>query len=129
MKIIFTGYIDDNGNQIFTGDRLKSEYGYEVTVVKDGNDYVGKLICSKSHSCKDIPYSLNNGKGYKKSKPFEKDDEIRFINKLEYYSSTRLGSKGKIIKTANSVLGICHWIKFKSGENWLYDNQIELWKK
>ena len=62
---VFTGYFDDNGNPIYTGDRLRSKCGYEVVVIsnKDG-DYIGKLICDNSHSCKDIPYHLNSGCGY-----------------------------------------------------------------
>lgn len=42
------------------GDRLKSDYGYEV-IVQMGNDgkLEGKLICSPGHPCEHIPYSLN----------------------------------------------------------------------
>ena len=54
-------------------------------------------------------------------------DTVRFINKREFYSSTRIGSKGFILKSANSILGVCHWIKFKSHENWMYEDQIERW--
>lgn len=63
----FTGFYDDNKKPIHVGDKLKSEWGYEVIVVvdEDGNDYSGKLVCDESHSCKDIPYALNKGKGYK----------------------------------------------------------------
>jgi hypothetical protein len=63
----FTKYFDDNNKPIFVGDRLKSECGYEVTVVKDEDgDYSGELVCDDNHSCKNIPYSLNKGKGYNK---------------------------------------------------------------
>ena len=31
----FTGYIDDANKPIFVGDKLKSEWNYEVIVVKD----------------------------------------------------------------------------------------------
>jgi len=31
----FTGYFDDNKQPILVGDKLKSEWGYEVIVVKD----------------------------------------------------------------------------------------------
>lgn len=58
---------------------------------------------------------------------FNIGDSVRYINKREFYSSVRIGSKGKILKSSNSILGVCHWIKFKSQETWLYDNQIELW--
>lgn len=62
----FTGFYDDNKQPILVGDKLKSEWGYEVIVVKDGNSYSGKLVCNDKHSCKDIPYALNEGKGYSK---------------------------------------------------------------
>lgn len=63
----FTGYFDDANKPIFVGDRLKSEWSYEVIVVKDGDgDYSGKLVCDDNHSCKNIPYALNKGKGYSK---------------------------------------------------------------
>jgi len=63
----FTGYYDDNHKPIFVGDRLKSEWKYEVIVIKDKDgDYSGKLVCDDNHSCKNIPYALNKGKGYSK---------------------------------------------------------------
>jgi len=63
----FTGYFDDNNRPIFVGDKLKSDWNYEVIVVKDEDgDYSGKLICDHDHSCKNIPYALNKGKGYSK---------------------------------------------------------------
>lgn len=63
----FTGYYDDANKPIFVGDKLKSEWGYEVIVVKDDDgDYSGKLVCGKNHSCRNIPYSLNEGKGHSK---------------------------------------------------------------
>lgn len=61
-----TGYFDDNGKSIYVGDRLKSEWGYEVIVEMIDGEYVGKLVCDENHSCKDIPYSLNMGRGYYK---------------------------------------------------------------
>ena len=66
IENIFTGFYDDNKQPILVGNKLKSEWGYEVFVVKDGNDYIGKLVCNDDdHSCKNIPYDLNKGKGYK----------------------------------------------------------------
>jgi hypothetical protein len=68
-----TGYTDDNGHKIFVGAILKSVDGYHVRVYKtrSGNKitYHGKLIWLHeaehiSDSCKDIPYALNDGKGY-----------------------------------------------------------------
>lgn len=63
----FTGYFDDTNKPIFVGDKLRSEWNYEVIVVKDEDgDYSGKLVCDDNHSCKNMPYSLNKGKGYSK---------------------------------------------------------------
>jgi hypothetical protein len=63
----FTGYYDDNNKPIFVGDKLLSVWNYEVIVVKDEDgDYSGKLVCDDDHSCKNIPYALNEGKGYSK---------------------------------------------------------------
>ena len=55
-----TFYKDDNGKSIYVGDILRSNYGYDVVVVKQQGEYVGRLICD-THSCKDIPSCLNNG--------------------------------------------------------------------
>lgn len=57
--------IADDGLKIKVGDVLESEWGYKVTVYreKDG-ELCGKLICEPGHSCENIPYSLNNGKGH-----------------------------------------------------------------
>jgi len=60
----FTGYYDDNKQPIFVGDKLKSEWNYDVIVYKSGTEYLGKLVCEDNHSCKNIPYSLNKGKGH-----------------------------------------------------------------
>lgn len=65
---IFTGFYDDNKQPIFVGDKLKNEWDYEVIVVKDDDDYIGKLVCDDKDSCKNIPYALNKGKGYIKIK-------------------------------------------------------------
>lgn len=63
-----TMYADD-GLEIRIGDRLVSEWGYEVIVYADENlELVGKLVCSPGHSCEDIPYCLNDGEGYKHCK-------------------------------------------------------------
>lgn len=65
----FTGYFDDNINGIYVGDCLKNKYGYTVVVYKDENgNYLGKLVCNEDHSCKDIPYGLNGGRGFTKTK-------------------------------------------------------------
>ena len=62
---IFTPYLDDNGRTIFVGDKLLSEWGYEVIVVKDDDgSYSGNLVCDDKNSCKNIPYSHNKGEGY-----------------------------------------------------------------
>jgi hypothetical protein len=62
----YTGYYDDNNKPIYVGDKLKSEWGYEVIVHQEGDSFNGKLVCDENHSCKDIPYALNHGKGYTK---------------------------------------------------------------
>jgi len=60
-----TGFFDDNSQPIHVGDTLQSEWNYKVIVIKDSDgDYTGKLVCDDNHSCKDIPYGLNDGKGY-----------------------------------------------------------------
>jgi hypothetical protein len=66
MDTLYTGYLDDNNQPIYVGDKLKSEWGYEIIVVENNGDYYGQLICDDTHSCKNIPYDLNKGKGYKK---------------------------------------------------------------
>lgn len=59
MKKEFTGFFDSNRQPIYVGDKLRSEYGYEVIVYKESNgEYLGKLICEDGHPCKDIPYSI-----------------------------------------------------------------------
>lgn len=60
----YTGYKDDNGNNIFVGDELMSEWNYRVLVKELDGAYYGELLCEDSHSCKNIPYSLNSGNGY-----------------------------------------------------------------
>ena len=61
-----TGLFDDSKNPIFVGDTLKSEHGYEVVVSELEGNFFGRLVCEDTHACKDIPYSLNGGKGYLK---------------------------------------------------------------
>lgn len=66
QEIVFTGFFDEHGSAIFVGDILLSEYGYTVTVCldEDDNSFYGSLNCEINHSCRDIPYALNAGKGY-----------------------------------------------------------------
>ena len=68
QEVIFTGFFDEEGSAIFVGDILLSEYEYTVTVCFDeeDNSFYGSLNCEIGHSCRDIPYALNNGKGYLK---------------------------------------------------------------
>jgi hypothetical protein len=65
---IFTGLYDMNGLPIHLGETLISRWGYSVTVYQDkeNGDYYGKLVCRKyeRNSCRNIPYSLNNGEDY-----------------------------------------------------------------
>ena len=58
---------------------------------------------------------------------FSVGDTVRLVSKREFYCSTRIGSRGVIQKSSNSVLGVCHWIKFKSHENWIYEEQLDFW--
>lgn len=58
--------IDKNGELIEEGDTLLSDDGYYVKVIKDGNEYCGRLICDENHSCKNVDYSINNGIGHLK---------------------------------------------------------------
>ncbi len=61
----YTGYFDDNGDPIFVGQKLKSEWNYEVIVCKsDDGSFYGQLVCDDNHSCKNIPYALNDGMGH-----------------------------------------------------------------
>ena len=62
----FTGFYDDNKQPILVGDELKNKHGYKVIVIKNGESYSGKLVCDSNHSCRNIPYALNEGKGYSK---------------------------------------------------------------
>jgi len=56
---------------------------------------------------------------------FSVGDTVKLITKREFYCPTRIGSKGVIQKSSNSILGVCHWIKFKSHQNWIYEEQLE----
>jgi len=68
-KLVFTGLYDEDNQPIYLGDRLENEWNYVVIVrTFDGTEYYGELVCDEYHSCKNIPYSLNNGQGYKKIK-------------------------------------------------------------
>lgn len=50
---------DKNENTLKVGDIVHNFWGYDLIVCKDGNeDYYGKLVCEKGHSCEDIPYAL-----------------------------------------------------------------------
>lgn len=61
----FTGFYDDNKEPIFVGQKLKSEWNYEVIVCRSENGtFYGQLVCDDNHSCKNIPYALNNGSGH-----------------------------------------------------------------
>lgn len=65
--LINTGFTDDNHSYIFVGDILQSKDGYKVLVCQDDNGALyGSLICPIGHSCRNIPYALNKGKGYTK---------------------------------------------------------------
>lgn len=62
-----TGIVDAHGNAVYAGDVLQSNDGYAVIVKRaDDGSFYGKLVCDADHSCKDIPYALNDGKDYVK---------------------------------------------------------------
>lgn len=51
---------------IFVGDIIKSQFEVITLVCKDCNgDLYGSLICDINHSCRNIPYAINNGEEYK----------------------------------------------------------------
>jgi len=58
---------------------------------------------------------------------FSLGDTVRLVSKREFYCSTRVGSRGIIQKSSNSPFGVCHWINFKSHENWIYEEQLDFW--
>ena len=60
-----TGLVDKYGQEIYVGDILESEYGYKVLVCHNKElGFYGSLICELDNSCRNIPYSLNDGTGY-----------------------------------------------------------------
>jgi len=61
-----TGLVDENGDGIWVGDILESIDGYRILVCQysDTKGFYGSLICPIDHSCRNIPYALNDGKGY-----------------------------------------------------------------
>jgi hypothetical protein len=61
-----TGFTDANGEEIWVGDILECIYGYRVLVCQypDNKEFYGSLICPIGDSCRNIPYSLNQGNGH-----------------------------------------------------------------
>jgi hypothetical protein len=56
---------DSNGNEIKVGDVLQSDNNFRVVVAKHSNGALyGKLICDSDNPCANLPYSLNEGRGY-----------------------------------------------------------------
>ena len=50
---------------ILIGDIIKSEFDVITLVCKDeGEEIYGSLICQIGHSCRDIPYTINEGEEY-----------------------------------------------------------------
>jgi len=70
----------------------------------------------------DKPYTISGV-----SSRFSVGDTIKLVSKREFYCSTRIGSKGVIQKSSNSPFGVAHWIRFKSHENWIYEEQLDFW--
>ena|ERR1035437_9587459 len=77
--------VDDNGFPIEEGDVLRSNCNYSV-IAKLNKDkksltlpygWYGQLICPDTHSCKNIPYSIEDGKQHKIiAKTIEKQIEL-----------------------------------------------------
>jgi hypothetical protein len=66
-----TGYLSDVGTRIFVGDILYCKDGYYVLVCKDNNNhYYGSLVCKLGHSCRSIPYSLDEGHNHLRVAPY-----------------------------------------------------------
>jgi len=55
-----TGLRDKNGSPLYIGDLVYCTDGYDL-VIETG--FYGKLICDSTHSCADMPYALNYGRG------------------------------------------------------------------
>lgn len=51
---------DRFGNTLKIGDKVHNKWGYDLIVMYDKtrNNWWGKLVCEKGHSCKNIPYAL-----------------------------------------------------------------------
>jgi len=102
-----TNLKDDNNIAIYVGDTLKSEWGYDLIVSVDSDgDFYGKLVCDDNHSCKDIPYSLNEGKGH-----------IKIINNEENQNPTIAEMKEVVAK----YMG---WIKYPAFEGIQWRNEF-----
>jgi len=54
----------DDGHVVVVGDRLRSEWGYDVVVVFDEGELVGRLVCESGHPCAEMDYALNDGRGH-----------------------------------------------------------------
>ncbi len=56
---------DKKGCEIAPGAVLWHDDGYAVIVRQYANgDYYGQLVCEPEHPCAEIPYALNDGRGY-----------------------------------------------------------------
>lgn len=53
---------DVTGKEIRPGDTVRTRWGYSLTVKlgEDGHLF-GSLVCDPGHSCRDIPYAMNDG--------------------------------------------------------------------
>ena len=61
-----SSFQDKNGRDIYAGDILVSDDDFFVSVEEDKDGYFyGSLISGIDHPCRNIPYNLNNGQGYR----------------------------------------------------------------
>lgn len=67
-----TNITDKNGKTLKNNDLVHNDYGFDLIVKfdKKNNEFYGKLVCDKTHSCANIPYNLNT-------------NEITFIKHLK----------------------------------------------
>lgn len=121
---------DDNGIEINIGDRLVCKDGYEVIVYANENlELVGKLVYDPTHSCADIPYSLNNGHGYVHYDYNKKDASV--LDQYNTFSNIINGfieTYHAVLRTVGTVMSeraecVYEWVK-QHHSSWLKNSVI-----